>query len=309
MTADAHQLARARRAVFGPPILGAIGAVLLVVGALGLDRTDSSASPDENTPTSEVQTPGTLIPAKRGYDVVTADAHMFRNGDIAANAVLVPNLPKGDRVVAATAAHVGGGGAAWLVTATGHVLDWGTPHYGGLPAGKPHATVVGIAATTDGAGYWIATADGNVVAFNAPSYPRASGAGRAAPIVGIAAAAGGGYWLADAKGNVYNFGPAKDFRKFGDAKFATRVVTIATANLGYMLLTADGALHGYATPVFGDLSKTGSHPDVVSVATSDDGGYWILTSDGSVQQFENALQGSSSDVVSLRTRAVAIIEI
>jgi hypothetical protein len=312
MTVDAKHLRRARRAVYGPPVMGAIGAIMALVGAFGLESTDgaskterTSESPSNDLPL-QFQPPTTLTSGRGGFFVVTADAQVYRSQDLA-HAAKLPFLAPGEHVVAGAEAPNDG---YWLVTEGGKVLAVAAPPYGELPKKPAHGPVVGIAPFAGG-GYWLTTADGHVYGFGAArNEGDLAHAKHRRPVVAIAAEPhGSGYWLLTSDGAVHAFGGAPNKGDLAHAKHRRPVVAIAAEphGSGYWLLTSDGAVHAFRTLSYGGLERTRPRPNVVSIAAAPDGGYWVATADGTVGNFGPAPRFGSLDKRSLREPVVAII--
>lgn len=96
----------------------------------------------------------------------------------------------------------------WLSSDTGQVDGCGSAIFYGSMAGKSlAASVVGIAATSDGQGYWLVARDGGVFAFGDAVFRGSATGTSASPIVGMANSrgVGGGYWLVNSDGGVFSY--------------------------------------------------------------------------------------------------------
>jgi hypothetical protein len=115
-----------------------------------------------------------VTPLGNGYWLVASDGTVFAFGD----ATFHGSVSRSDHPIVGMAVTPSGNGY-WLVASDGTVFAFGDATFHGsadatlsLAAGglsedwtKPHAAVVGIAATSDGGGYWIATRDQGVLPF------------------------------------------------------------------------------------------------------------------------------------------------
>jgi hypothetical protein len=298
MTADALRLRRARRAIYGPPILGMVGVALVASGVLGLATHE--ASTDRTSPPAIV--PPATLDVSRSFVLVDLRGRLYPGGATDAGTVKRATLPRGATVVAAATAQYPEDGY-WLATRDGRVLGVGTASLG-QPQVRPRTPpTVGIAASTT-RGYWLARADGRVDAFGAPHRGDLSRT-RHAPVVGIAPTPDGGYWLALSNGTVKGFGTAK---KGGAAQRLRnpRIVGIAAStNGGYWLAGADGRVYAVGAPRFGDAGRVKLRRPIAGIAPSPDGGYWLTTADGRVYSFGN--QAATPHASPGVSRIVAII--
>ena len=185
-------------------------------------------------------------------------------------------------------------GLYWLVTGDAGVFTFGGARSYGPVSGSPVGSVVGMAATPDGAGYWMATADGGVFAYgDAHGYGSAAGLHLNRPVVGMAATPdGGGYWLVAADGGVFAFGDATFHGSAAGLHLDAPVVGIAATpdGGGYWLVAADGGVFAFGDAAFHG-SAVGFHlnrPVVGMATTPDGGGYWLVAGDGGVFTFGDA---------------------
>ena len=113
------------------------------------------------------------------------------------------------------------------------------------------ASIVGMAATSDGGGYWLVAADGGVFAFGDAGFfgsmAGALGGNRAVAIAGTPD--GGGYWLLGRDGGVFAFGDASFFGSVpGQGLVADAPLTGISATPdghGYWLVAANGSVYDY----------------------------------------------------------------
>jgi hypothetical protein len=180
-----------------------------------------------------------------------------------------------------------------LVGSDGNVYGFGAQTFGS-ELGKPHAPIVGMAATPDGAGYWLVGNDGGVFRFgDAPFEGSLPGRGihPAAPIVAIVATPDGkGYWLIGRDGGVFGFGDAPYEGSLPGQGITPAAPIVGAASSpdghGYWLVGADGGVFRFGdAPNEGSLPGRGIHPAAPIVgmaATSDGAGYWLAGSDGGV---------------------------
>lgn len=297
-----------RAAVFGPPLLALVGALLLVAGGLGLSLSgdDDTAAPppviriepgDETTSSAPTGPPGSTgtpegsIPpgpaAPNAYLLVSKEGRLLPSGQL--------QLPPNTSIVGAARSRVSG---HWLATGDGHVLGVGTPVNGESPLTPEQAPIVGIAPAGD-LSYWLASADGHVYAHGgAPFHGDLNGVTLSAPVVGIAATSDGGYLLLQSDGAVLPFGTAATQVEAGTIPGTS--VAIAVSDIGgFLVATADGKVYGFGMGTFGDPSAIGSTSPVVAMAAEpgDSGGYWVVTQDGAVYGFGAAAsaQGPNPD--------------
>ncbi len=273
--ADALHVRHVRRAVYGPPVTAALGAVLLALGLVGLvvhARSQRDTVAPVSTPPVTAAPPAPTD-AGHPYALIGADGSVWPSGKA--------EIPARASVAGAAAAPAGG---YWIATRGGRVVGVGVPALGQhlLRAGSP--PVVGIAAAPD-VGYWLATADGHVYAFAARSYGDL-GTSSHATVVGIAASARGGYWLATNDGHVYAFGGAPERGQVWGHLRAPVVGIAASAKTdGYWLATADGRVYFFGAPFRGETARLGVTQRIVGIAPASTGGYWLAAADGRVYAF------------------------
>jgi hypothetical protein len=295
MTADALQLRRARRAIYGPPITGLVAAVLTLVGVYGLvtNHRSEAAAVRVTTPTLNLIAPQVI--AHPTYALVTADGNLFVNATTATSGAASKEIVGASRRL---------DGGFWLASADGHVYVSGsrTAHSIDLPAHA--ARIVAIASARRTPGYWLAAADGHVYAeAGADKFPAVR---TRSPVVGIAAAPGGGYWLATRDGHVYAIGtpPIGDI---AGERSGAQIVGIAPGPiLGYWLAASDGRVYAFGTqPITGVRGTT--HAPIIAIASTDTGGFWLTTADGTVYALGGApqlgsLSGKHGTVVGITAR-------
>ncbi len=121
MTADALRLRRARRAIYGPPMLALVGVALIAAGVFGL------ATRDDAHDTNTALVPPATVHAAQSFVLVDARGRLYPGGGTDRTAAMDTIVPKNAAVVAATASPDGG---HWLVTSDGRVVGVGTKPLG-----------------------------------------------------------------------------------------------------------------------------------------------------------------------------------
>ncbi len=191
------------------------------------------------------------------------------------------------------------------VTATGgqYAYPYPVPSVPGEP-GTASATVVGIAATSDGGGYWLARADGSVDTFgDAGFYGSMGGHPLNAPVVDLAPTADGkGYWLVGSDGGIFAFGDAKFHGSMGGHPLDAPIVGMAAddATGGYWLVGSDGGIFALDAPFRGSTGSIRLNQPVNGMAATPDGkGYWLVASDGAIFAFGDARFEGSTGAINL----------
>lgn len=205
-------------------------------------------------------------------------------------------LGPNDRVVAITVDPAGPG--YWLLSAGGHVFNFGGALFRGSPAstGAGWMTAAGMTATSDGRGYWVFTTAGGVLAFGDAMVLPAAGTVPAstAPAVSLVPTPDDrGYWIVRADGTVAAYGDAANLPGAPPGyRFRTVVDATPTAGGdGLWLLTSGGQVFasGDARRLGGVSASLLGQPLQELVPTADGAGYWLVTHDGDVHPFGDAV--------------------
>ncbi len=267
--------ARAALVAGGPPVAGALVALVALVMAGGLALGVLPAGAVEEAGATAWSGPGVV-----GYgDAVNA-------GGIG-----------GTKMTAPAQALVGtpDGKGYWAVTAAGEVFAFGDAGSLGSLAGVAlRAPIVGMAATPDGKGYWLVAMDGGIFAFGDARFYGSTGAIRLnQPIVAMASTPdGAGYWLVASDGGVFTFGDAHFYGSTGAMLLNSPIAGAApTADgKGYWLVASDGGVFTFGDATFfGSAVHMNINTWVVGLApTPDGGGYWLAAATGGVLPFGDA---------------------
>ena len=201
------------------------------------------------------------------------------------------------------------GGAYWLATAGGKILN-----FGGAAAFDPvpSTSIVGVAGTASGDGLWLVGRDGGVFSRGDAAFFGSLGALKLnQPIVGIAGTPSGqGYWLVASDGGLFAFGDAGYYGSLGALVLNKPIVGLAAtpSGLGYWMVASDGGMFAFGDAAFhGSMGGTPLNKPVVGMAAGQDGaGYWLVASDGGTFSFGNAGFHGSTGALKLVSPIVAI---
>jgi hypothetical protein len=201
------------------------------------------------------------------------------------------------------------GGAYWLATAGGRILN-----FGGAAAfdAVPSASIVGVAGTPSGNGLWLVGRDGGVFSRGDAGFFGSLGALKLnQPIVGIAGTPSGqGYWLVGSDGGLFAFGDAGYYGSLGALPLNKPIVGLAAtpSGLGYWMVASDGGMFAFGDAAFlGSMGGTPLNKPVVGMTAGPDGaGYWLVASDGGTFSFGNAGFHGSTGALKLVSPIVGI---
>ena len=261
----------------------------------------SAPAPPSPTPTPSPP------PPPPGYDVLTADGHVYAFGGAQASGSL-------NAVAAGTSAVSIGetpGGYCVLAGDGGVYVFGGANWHGSLKGRGLNAPPFQLATTPDGGGYWIVAFDGGVFAFGDAGFHGSTGNIRLnQPIVGMAATADGrGYWLVARDGGVFSFGDARFHGSTGNIHLNQPIIAMTATpdGGGYWLLGADGGIFA-----FGDARPQGSLPGIgvksrAAAIAASGAGYLVATTDGRIYGFgTNSVGGPAGANATSATVAIGV---
>ncbi|MHB1930563.1 MAG: C40 family peptidase [Acidimicrobiales bacterium] len=203
-------------------------------------------------------------------------------------------LGPSDHIVAIVVDPVGPG--YWLLSAGGHVFNFGGAAFRGSPASTGAGlttagltAAAGLVATSDGQGYWVFTTAGAVLAYGDATVepPVGTTPPAASPAVALVPTVDDkGYWVVRADGTVAAHGDATALPGAPKGYHFQTVVDAARTptGAGLWLLTAGGQVFasGGARSFGGVGSAQLGQPLQAIVPTSDGAGYWLVAHDGDI---------------------------
>ena len=184
----------------------------------------------------------------------------------------------------------------WIATAAGDVSSFGDA--GAVSAAG--ATVVDIAATSDGSGQWVLKANGQIsVSGSAASVGsvNVSTLAEGETLVAIVPRLqGDGAWVVTSRGRVIALGAAPLMAGVESLALGGPVVdaALSASGAGLYMAASDGGVFTSGDAAFlGSMGGTALVQPVVAMAADPDGsGYWLFAADGGVFAFSAQFRGS-----------------